>query len=95
MKRYFGLNNTEENLLVYGNLANSLVNLSLVAPLVYFGWCVLKASGLDTLSANYKQNSPAWNWSIIILGAFKILFWAFEVWCFAKATRNISKTENN
>jgi len=53
MKRYFGLNNREENLLVYGNLVNSVLNSSLIAPLVYFGYSVIKSEGILTFVNNY------------------------------------------
>ncbi|WNE41487.1 MAG: Large-conductance mechanosensitive channel [Mycoplasmataceae bacterium] len=95
MKRYFGLNNTEENLLVYGNLVNSVLNFSLVAPLAYFVWFVIKELDKAAFETSYSAHSKVWNGVIIAFCTAKILFWAFEAYCFAKATWNISKTENN
>lgn len=57
MKRYFGLSNREENLVVYNTLLNSLLNSLIVVPLFYFGYCIFKAEGFKTIFENYTKNA--------------------------------------
>jgi hypothetical protein len=57
MKRYFGLSNREENLVVYNTFFGSLLNSLLAVPLFFFGFTVVKSEGLKSFALNYTNNA--------------------------------------